>query len=256
MMIHFLWLFLFIFSSLSAFEKQAAYPHFWDNPLLDSKMKDRMEPYLMPLTHPLKPILDTIFSQGRVIQDENSLTAAGFIIKHRMPNTHILVVKHPAIEGYLFKIYPDSELHLKDGKPGWYWLCNRCEGAERIRKLIKKKKIQFFTVPDKWIYPLPPTANAKQPIVLIVTDMQLVSSEENKWAWKNVATKKHLDELYYILSHGSGSYFLTGNIPYTKSGKFAFIDTEYPKRIVKMKNVIKFHFLSPEMEEYWKKLIE
>jgi hypothetical protein len=39
----------------------APYPHFTDNPLLSEKMKHLMFPYLLPLNHPLKKVLDSIF---------------------------------------------------------------------------------------------------------------------------------------------------------------------------------------------------
>lgn len=237
------------------FEKGLYYPHFNDNPELRSSTKERMKYHLLPLDHSLKNILDVIFSQGNVTQDENSLVNAGFIIMHRQPTTHILVAKHPAIEGYLIKLYVETETRIKGDKPSSYWLINRCKGAKRIRKFIKEREIKHFSVPQKWIYPLPPHSGMKHPIILIVQDMQLVSSKENKLAWKTLVTKKHLKELHSILQHGSGSYFLTGNVPYSTNGKFSFIDTEYPKREIKMENVIKYHYLNPEMENYWNYLI-
>jgi hypothetical protein len=229
------------------------YPDFKDNPYLTSKMRDMMKPHLLPLDSPLKPILDSLFSSGRVLQDENTLQQAGFVILHSMPSSYVKVVRHDALPGYLFKFYLDNQVQLKKDKPGWWWLTNRCIGAERIRKMIEKKHMRHFAVPDKWLYIVPswfPTAGPTfQPVVLVETDMNLESHDMILYAWYHLATRRVLDELFYILDHGAGSYFLSGNIPYTKSGKFAFIDTEYPKRDIKMKKVKRY--LNPEMQAYW-----
>ena len=160
--------------------------------------------------------------------------------------------KHPLAPGYVFKLYLESEKRLKFGKPGWIWLTNRCIGAERIKALIKQKSIRHFCVADKWLYRVP--GGVIQPVILVAKDMQLVSQDAIDKAWKTQATKEHLKELYYILSQGCGSHFLTGNVPYTKWGKFAFIDTEYPKRHFTISNAGKY--LSPDMKRYWDKLLK
>lgn len=120
----------------------------------------------------------------------------------------------------------------------------------------KKNKIKHFTVPDKWIYPLPPlpAQGVQHAIVLLVKDMNLVSREEIKEAWKTHVTPRHLDELYIILSHGCGSNFLSSNVPYTKDGKFTFIDTEYPKRKISL-NKVKL-YIAPELHPYWDELVK
>lgn len=232
------------------------YPNFKDNPYLDQSMQILMAPYLLPTTHPAKPILDVIFSQSRAIANKETFANAGFITLHAQPSSYIRVAKHPAIPGYLLKVYLDTIVELKRGRVGWQWLTDRCIGAENIKKLIKKKKLQFFTVADKWIYPLPPEPKPQepaQPIVLLVRDMNLVSYHDSVSAWKN-ASHALINELYCVLSHGYGSYFLPGNIPLTKSGKFAFVDTEYPKRKISMHNVKRF--LSTEMKGYWDQLVK
>jgi hypothetical protein len=216
-------------------------------------MQERIAPYLLPLTHPFKPALDAIFSASRPTENEASLAQAGFATIAVKKNTYVHVVRHPAVPGYVFKLHLDSELRQKLQKPGWFWLANRCEGAEKIRHLIKSKKIKHFVAPDKWLYPLPysPNPNAKS-VVLLATDMRLVSHSKSQQAWKK-AGHRVLEELYIVLSHGYGSWFLTGNVPYTKSGKFAFIDTEYPKREISLGKVK--HYLSEEMQAYWEWLI-
>lgn len=222
---------------------------------LDQEMQSMMQPYFLPLNHPLKNSLDIIFSNGRVTENQETFANAGFITLFTQPTSLITVARHPSLPGVLLKLYLDSETREKDGIPGWKWLVNRCKGAENVRKLIKRKKLKYFCVPDKWIYPLPDTHSlAEHPVILIVTDMDLTSESDTKYAWKHLATTKHLDELFCILSHGFSSCYLATNIPYTKSGKFACIDTEHPKRKLSYNHVKAY--LSPPMRAYWNELIK
>ena len=220
---------------------------------LDDEMQSLMKPYFLPLNHPLKNSLDMIFSNGRVTENQETFANAGFITLFTQPTSLITVARHPLLPGLLLKLYLDSETREKDGIAGWRWLVNRCKGAENVRKLIKRKKLKYFSVPDKWIYPLPEKAY-QQPVILIVTDMDLTSESDTKYAWKHLTTTKHLDELFCILSHGFSSCYLATNIPYSKSGKFACIDTEHPKRKLSYNHVKAY--LSPQMRAYWNGLIK
>ncbi|MGH2639961.1 MAG: hypothetical protein ACRDF4_11890, partial [Rhabdochlamydiaceae bacterium] len=184
----------------------------------------RVQPYLLPSKHCLKPLLDEIFSQGRITETYETFERVGFVTHCRRRLSGVTIARHPKIPGYLFKVYLDSETIQKRSKPGEEWLLQRCIGAAKIRALIKKKKMRYFLVPDKWLYELP-----QKGYILITTDMELVSNRETKTAWKTNVNRELLQELYSILRHGYGSPTLSANIPYTKSGKFAFIDTEYPE---------------------------
>lgn len=236
------------------------YPNFNDNPLITKEMRQRMERYLVPLRHYLKPRLDKIFLHTRVVESDLTLSQAGFLVRCIAPSSHLRISSHPSIEGYIFKLPIDSDLRKKKGRPAWDWLADRCKGAENVRKLIKKEKLVYFVVPDKWIYPLPAlpapqtTEVEQQPIVLIATDMELVSYDESRQAWRTVITHEHLDELYCILSHGYSSGCVIINIPFTIHGKFACVDTEYPQRKPRFASVR--NFLSDEMLAYWDELIQ
>lgn len=238
-----------------------AYPEFDQNPCFTDAMRIKIRPFLLPLNFSEKDRLDALFTISRVIETEESFNEAGFEILFRQPFSYVRIAKHPLFPGFLFKIYLDSELRKKDGKEGWEWLALRCEGAKNVRNLIKKKKLRYFSVPDKWIYPLPYNPLPKnedlqfnrQPIILLVTDMDLVPHEESIKAWKNKITHDHLDELYCIISHGFASSHLIWNIPYSKSGKFACIDTENPEKKPAYREVRQY--LSKEMCQYWDKLV-
>lgn len=258
-------LFLLLFLSCEAghsfkqFEPTITYPYpnFDDNPLFTQEMKEQMRPHLIPIFHPSKAILDSLFIYSRVVMNETSLIASGFEVLMTTPHTYVTLARHPLVPGYLFKIYLDSEQRKKDDRPGWEWLLRRCQGAANIRRVIKEEKIKNFLIPDKWLYPLPylplSTESKQEPVILLVTDMQLVSGKMTRAAWK-AATKQDLNELHSILSKGYGSAFLTANVPYTQFKKFAFVDTEHPQRNIDLANVIPF--LSEEMRPYWYSLIK
>ena len=247
---------LFVFFLLMTFA--SGYGNSADNPLFKSSTRQKIAPYLLPLDNSLKPVLDAIFLPARVTANASTFEAAGFVTVCAQQSSCVRVAKHPEVPGYLFKVYLDSEVRQKEDQPGWKRLKQRCRSVAKIRALINRKHLNHFVVPDKWIYPLPyypiSPGPIDQPIVLLVTDMNLVDRNQTKFAWKNLATKEILHELYIILSHGYGSSFLTGNIPYTQSGKFALVDTEYPRRAIKMKNVKKY--LSSEMAAYWDRLVK
>lgn len=235
----------------------SSYPNFTDNYHLSQHMKRRMAPYLLPLDNPLKPTLDEIFASSGVIEDEDSLKQAGFSILYSQMRSFIIVAKHPRIKGYLFKIYLDSRNVRKDSMVGWELLTTRCIVARKIQTIIRKHKLRHFTVADKWLYPLPPPKDGyirAEPVVLLVKDMQIRHGETSKYIWKAQSTRRQLKELYAVLGRGYGSAFLHKNVPYTRTGQFAFIDTEYNHRKIPLSHVKRF--LSPPMQKYWDGLVK
>ena len=249
------------FAHLPADHAVLNYPNFHDNPHLNERMQITIAPYLLPLDHPMKATLDSIFSKERVIQNEKTLTDAGFeIIAGPMPRSFIIVARHPQVPGFVFKIYLDSEERCREESPHWKSLAKRCAGAFGIRQIIKRNNFRYFSVPDKWLYILPlyPFSSVQnpEPIILIETDMELESYEVTKQMWKTGITQEYLDELYFILKKGFGGHgtvCLSVNVPFTKRGKFAFTDTESSRAKLNLKNIKKY--LSEEMQQYWDSLI-
>ena len=236
-------------------------PQNLENPFLDPVIKAHVTPYLLPSEHPMKATLDSIFSQSRVLENERTLIDAGFVvIAGPMPYSFVTVVRHPAIPGYVFKLYLDSESRCRKQIPNWSWLVRRCMGARGIKKIIKRKHIRRFLVPDKWLYIVPPYPYPSilnpQPIILMETDMEPESQAVTRDMWRKGITTKHLDELYSILKHGYGGHGvinLVSNVPFTKKRKFAFTDTEDPKATLNLKHICTY--LSFEMANYWMDLI-
>lgn len=240
------------------------HPNCKDHPFLNDQMQFRIAPHLLPIHHPMRAVLDSIFSKSRVLENEKTLLDAGFtIVAGPMHLSFVIVARHELVPGYVFKLYLDSESRQRKDIPHWQWLARRCDGAKGIRKIIARENITHFIVPDKWLYVLPvyPFSNIidPQPLVLMETDMEPVSLEVSERMWKTVITRKHLDELYTIFKHGyggQGTIFLTNNIPFTKQGKFAFTDTEDPREVLKLKYLLHIKkYLSKDMQRYWDTLI-
>lgn len=229
------------------------------NPYIPHEEKKKILPFLLPLNHAIKPLLDSIFIASRASLNENTFAAAGFLTKCRQPRSFLTVASHPRIPGYLFKVYLDSENRIKKDTPGWQWMLNRIKLANKIQKYIKKRKFRFFCVPQKWIYPLPLNPSppndsnyVRKNEILVVEDMELTSKQDNFQAWKTIITKEYLDEFYAIIKHAGGSSYRAENVAYTIHGKFAFIDTEYANQAGRFDHIDLC--LSPEMLKYWKEL--
>jgi hypothetical protein len=233
-------------------------PHVDKNPLWTSFQKKVSRPYLIGPDHPLRKSLDNLF-RNRPTYNRASLEEAGFVILCHRPRSYIYVASHPLLPGYLFKIYVDTELKIKDKIPGWRWFVYRCEGRFCIDKTIKKKKLHLLTVPWKGIYPLPntnipPKSAVCDPkhTVLVVERMDLVPKEENLRLWKESITKDQLRELYTIVKNCSSIRTRPDNIHFTTKGTLAIIDTEYPNRDPDYVSLPPY--LSPDMARFWQKL--
>lgn len=235
-------------------EDLSAYPHLTD------EMKKRIGPYLIHSNHPMKKRLDAIFLHSRVTRNKKSFVNAGFRILEEGPRSYIVVARHKQLPGHLVKCYLDTEMREKWSKPSWYWLAKRCEGAKKIRKIIEERKIKHFRVPDKYIYLLPlenigpfKERYTRHPALLLVTDMNLVSEKQNLYAWKNRVNKEILNELYIIITLAKGSSYRADNIAYSRSGKFCFIDCEYPSSEPDYKRIRPY--LNSKMRKYWDHLV-
>ena len=223
----------------------------YDQPESVESIQQQIAPYIIPSEHKMKKALKEIFKKfPEAMANSKTLRAAGFSILYHQPKSKIVVAQHPQLQGYLLKGYLDTEKPLVHQLPHWKLLLNRCIGAENIRKLIKKEKLSLFKVPDKWLYVVP---REKFTLVLLVTDMRLVSIGQSQRAWKYKASKKHLRELYSILSHGYASCWLAENIPYSKDGFFTCIDTEYPERQLDCRKARRY--FSESMQAYWDTLL-
>jgi len=237
----------------------ATYENQYQSLCFQEKLVNDATPYLLPHNHPLKHILDSIFSTRNVIKNEKTFANAGFITLRAQKTSGITLARHPQLQGYVVKLYLDSQKHYRKAFSQQDWLIQRCRGAARLRAFIIAGHYKHFTVPNKWLYELPPQSIApgEHTYVVVATYMHLVEKKETYEAWKNKATKEDLRELFVLMKNGGASGALAINTPYTKEGKFVFIDTEYPDRFFQWKKLAKVaHYFSHENKRYWHFLMQ
>lgn len=231
------------------------YPH------LTREMKSRFAHYLISNDHSMKKHLDRIFGNRRVTANRNTFYNAGFSIISERPRSYVIVAKHKYLPNHLVKCYLDTEEREKWHKPSWHWLQQRCVGARVIRKIIESKNFRYFSVARKYLYLLPllnstvpyDPCYTRHPVILLVTDMNLVDKKDNLYAWTNIMDERRLDELYYIISRAKGASYRADNIAYSRSEKFCFIDTEYPGRGPEYYRIGRE--LNSKMANYWNDLV-
>jgi hypothetical protein len=218
-------------------------------------------PYLLPKEHPIKPVLDAIFSQSRAIFNLHALKKAGFEETKPRKFTSLLVTKHPLIPGYIFKLYLDAQRPHKNKPEHYFWML-RIQGAAKIREAIAMHSIgHLFKVPKKWIYelpqyPKPPKGYDAKCCILVEEDMEILSYEENKNAWKStLVTEELLFYLHIILQQvGLSDCTKPDNIPFSYDGRIAFIDTQSFDEKVSFSRLSPF--LSASNKAYWEMLIQ
>jgi hypothetical protein len=168
-----------------------------------------------------------------------------------------LTAKHKKLPDVLVKIFPDDEPmdELRQ-------FMKRITGASIARSIVSDYSFEWvFKVPRKWIYILPqePLATGPYPksLVLIVEDMEVLPKSENYPKWKSSAmTKAKLDAVYILLTVGGFNDLpLAFNIPFSKDGLIAIVDTEdYHKWPIPYDRLKKY--LSDKMIDYWQTLID
>lgn len=224
--------------------------------------KKTIEPYLLPADHPIKPILDAIFNSSRAIFNLNTLEQAGFKPTAPRKFTQLIVTQHPAVPGFIFKLYLDSQRYYKDLQEHEFWIM-RIQGADKVRQEIANCGLEaIFKVPHKWIYclptcPKPPSGYYPKLTILVEEDMLLIADKDNKALWgSSYITPQLLDSLFYLLKEvGLYDGAKPDNIPFSSDGRIAFVDTQtFGRKTVNYKKLLPF--LSKENRIYWKALIK
>ncbi len=233
------------------------YPY---NPFVPLEIWQKLEPFFLPANHPIKAKLDRIFHSQRVTLSKETFEEAGFgKVKERKP-TNIFVGNHPELKGFIIKVYLDTQPALKE----WENWIDRIQGAKAIRDFIQQRGYtKLFKVPQKWIYPLPiwpsPPNNSlynRKNFILIVEDMDILDHKDCLHAYKTEVTPEILDALFLNLKEvGLLDSTHAANVPFTKDGRMAFIDTEHHHKWPVPYFGIKCYFSNP-MQAYWQKLID
>jgi hypothetical protein len=217
-----------------------------------------MTRHVLPFDHPAGRLLETLFRGSNLLDSEAAFLAAGFEIRNRQRRSLMRVATHPALAGYVFKVFFVDELMCaREKSRGWSGFVRRCNQAERIRRVIQDGGLQHFKVPRKWLFHTPPHPSCgpdDQPMILVAEFQDLLPRADNEHAWCHSITEGHLDELYAIIEDAGGVSSRPENIALTRQGSFAFIDTEHSSRRHGYETIAPF--LSDEMRQYWSNLIE
>lgn len=203
------------------------YPY---NPHVPIDLWMELKPYFLPMDHPIKKKLDRLFEKKRVTLSNETFVAAGFSITRPHRPFNAMVTGHKKLKGYLLKIYLDSQFNL----PEWEMWMRRIKGAAVVRECLIKHRFTQFVVPKKWIYPLPAEPSPplgdlyhRKNFILVVEDMDILDRKKNEQAYKQNVTRSLLKALYTVLVECQlTDCVYIGNMPFTKSGKIAFIDIE------------------------------
>lgn len=243
-------------------EVQDVFPKGYDKPPTASQESwEAVQPYLLPLNHPAKKVLDQVFSNGRPLLSSKDMKKAGFY-NYNPSDKNIIVTGHPCLKGYLIKAYLDT-CYL----PEWKLWIQRIVGANQVRQSIEDLGYSnIMKAPKKWIYVLPrhstpPSGDGYYPkhYVLVVQDMGLFSDVANQQNWRHNVTPSFLDAFYrVVILNGLVDSYYIDNSPFCFDRKIAFLDTEhynvdighFPGR-----QQVLFNFLSPDMRNYWERLI-
>lgn len=225
-------------------------------------VQEQVEPYLLPDDHPIKPLLDAIFSQTRATLSLDSLEEAGFNKSKPRKFTNIIVTKHPSVPGFVFKMSLDSQRYHKNNPEYHYWIL-RIQGVQLVADIITSFGLEDqFKCPRKWMYALPkypkaPEGYLSKSYILVEEDMELLDSEVNENLWSSdKITPNLLDNLFFILQEvGLSDCAKPANIPFSKDGRISFIDTQsHGSDEVRYKKLLPF--LSDSNQKYWKTLIK
>ena len=222
---------------------------------IDPSVWENVLPYLLPENHPARPFLDNIFTNTpfRITHNLDSVRSAGFNLTPRQ-GLRAIVIVHPDLPDYVIKIQLDSVHHSKEDWKHWV---KRIQGAELIRRMIKKNGwSSTFKVAKKWIYVLPEMpfsapGTQSNHFILIAENMNLLPRLESKAKWFKLSSRRVLDAFYKIVKKlGLRDCTRHANVSWCKDGRIAFVDTEdyfhHPVPYVSLNE-----YLNPQMREYW-----
>lgn len=217
--------------------------------------------YMMPNNHPIKEKLDQIFSASRVFCNLNSMQAAGYAPTTPQRNSQLIVTRHPAFKGFVFKAYLDTQSYFQKEPEYLHWV-KRVKGANSIRQSIKKHHYRhLFKVPKKWLYflpdtPSPPKQCLRKLFVLVEEDMNICDKIENNKIWKSeTVTKEFLNAFFTIITDVGLRDTSPANCTFSRDGRIAFVDTESCDRSpVKHEPVLRC--LTKKMQKHWLNLFQ
>jgi hypothetical protein len=182
----------------------------------------------MPLD-PASLDLGPLFRDPEMFDTADAWHDAGFEILRESQNK-ICVASHPSVARFLFKKYVNAgKREALDDQLENY--TRRVEGARRLSALIDAQHLQHVVVPGKWLRDLPDRFSVRghPSHILIVDRLDLLDSDESEDHYGRI-DEAALRELCVALHAFRGLDSTAKNVPFTRDGKIAFIDTEHWNR--------------------------
>ena len=171
------------------------------------------------------PKLDykALFHDPGMFESRNTFIRAGFEVLKQAAEHNIMVGKHPAVDGYLFKKY-SNQIPLSEQIDNYE---TRMRGAEKIRAVIRRHRLRHLVVPNKWLLELPRSFSERKrkSYLLVVDRIDILSVEESTRRYRSIDPAV-LDDLCHVLFRFRGFDAAIHNLRFTPSGQIAFIDTE------------------------------
>ena len=166
------------------------------------------------------PALDlgALFPEPSMFDSRDHWRQAGFDVIDREGSREIMVASHWTAPAYMFKKFT-NKVRSKDQLKNYRL---RVDGAAAIRKLIAKHDLRRVVVPQKWIVEL---ADFSSPHLLIVEKLDLLSRHDTRAAYKDV-DEATLRDLCVVVHAFRGLDSGARNLPITRDGRIAFVDTE------------------------------
>lgn len=210
---------------------------------------EMVSPYLLPETHPAKPILDQMFEKESPLRTQETLKAAGFKLVTKGHWSDTVIATHKALRGYYFKMFTEDQTDINEIPR----LIARIKGALVAQEIVDKHEWNhLFKVPRKWLYLV-----MEDHVILIAEDMRLLSKHESykKWAQATLS-KKLLESVFVLLTEGGFSDSAYAfNLPFATDGRIALIDNDtFNKRPVPFSKLLKY--LHPKLQKHGETLIQ
>jgi len=228
--------------------------------------KEMVAPYLIPEDHPVKPILDEIFSV-RASETLTSLRKAGFM--NLQPRKRgLIVTEHPSLPGYIIKVYCDYSGHSYNQFTKSYQMqdehlefVGRLEKRNLIESIIDHYGFEEFILPKKWIYPIPTEVNPlhnhtriKKFYLIVAEKLDILDPFETREIWKQV-DQDYIHKFFLVYRDARLQDVGSANQCFTPSGHLAFIDTKDWSEET-FKPLKSPYFLPYEHKMYWNQLIK
>jgi hypothetical protein len=169
---------------------------------------------------PASSDLGRLFSDPTMFCCRECFRDAGFEVLDRGSDRTIMVGRHPDVPGYLFKKYSDR---TSVGQQAANY-ATRVLGARRIRAFAADRGLRHVVVPRKWVRALSSRFGGRSQ-VLIVERLKVLDDDDTREAYEDI-DEDVLRELCVVLLAFRGLDSWTKNLPFTRDGRIAFIDTE------------------------------